>query len=745
MDKYIGRLLDNRYEILEVIGTGGMAVVYKARCHRLNRLVAIKILKDDNLEDEDFRRRFHAESQAVAMLSHPNIVSVYDVSSSITADYIVMELIEGITLKQYMEKKGVLNWKETLHFGMQIGKALEHAHSRGIVHRDIKPHNVMVLKNGSVKVMDFGIARMMSKGNTLTKEALGSVHYISPEQAKGGRVDTRSDIYSLGVVMYEMMAGRPPYDGDSPVAVAIQHINGGAIMPSVLNPNIPGGLEQIIMRSMAHSLEDRYASASDMLADMEEFRKDPTILFDYNVPPLDAVTGLHRTPIQMPPKKPQTTAQRVAERAEGTARHNTGSVVRNAEVSRTLEERRRRRSEIEEQKRTRVATIAIISCSLVAIIGIVIFLIMLFNGGVSAPAPELVQVPQLIGKQYDQLGTIDGLDIIQAQAYDENHPAGEILDQEPKYGQMVAPGTKVIVTVSQGPMPKLVLMPNLVDDTREDAQKELDDLNLKLKVVFSEENSDTVEAGKVIRTDPAKNTELSEGQTVIVWISLGKKIDTALMPNVEDMTKEKAVEILRNQKLDLQISSDEIFDSMVEAGRVVRTEPSSGEELVTGQEVKLYISKGPELRTMPNLVGENVNTAYNILTTAGFKQPFVEYVDSDMAKDIVVSQSVEKFTEVDITKTIKLQISKGPVETTPPPTTQPPEVTKDVVIDLRGEADLGDVHVSVSRDGSLVFEQVVAVGTKSITLAGQTGKGTVTYQVVIAMTDGWEEMVVFTS
>ena len=210
MDKYIGRLLDNRYEILEVIGTGGMAVVYKARCHRLNRLVAIKILKDEHSRDEEFRRRFHHEGEAVAMLSHANTVQVYDVSSSDNADYIVMELIDGITLKQYMEKKGVLNWKETLHFAMQIAKGLEHAHSRGIVHRDIKPHNVMVLKNGSVKVTDFGIARVMSKTNTLTKEALGSVHYISPEQAKGGWVDNRSDLYSLGVVMYEMMTGRPP-------------------------------------------------------------------------------------------------------------------------------------------------------------------------------------------------------------------------------------------------------------------------------------------------------------------------------------------------------------------------------------------------------------------------------------------------------------------------------------------------------------------------------------------------------
>ena len=269
MDQYIGRLLDNRYEILEIIGTGGMAVVYKARCHRLNRLVAIKILKDEFSRDEEFRRRFHAEGEAVAMLIHPNIVQVYDVSSTDNANFIVMELIDGISLKQYMESKGVLNWKETLHFSMQIAKALEHAHSRGIIHRDIKPHNVMVLKNGSVKVMDFGIARVMSKSNTLTKEALGSVHYISPEQAKGGHTDNRSDIYSLGVVMYEMITGRPPYDGESPVSVAIQHINGGAMMPSALNPNIPGGLEQIIMKCMALEMNDRYNSATELLADME--------------------------------------------------------------------------------------------------------------------------------------------------------------------------------------------------------------------------------------------------------------------------------------------------------------------------------------------------------------------------------------------------------------------------------------------------------------------------------------------
>ena len=312
MDQYIGRLLDNRYEILEVIGTGGMAVVYKALCHRLNRLVAVKILKDEFAGDEEFRRRFRAEGEAVAMLSHPNIVQVYDVSSSESANYIVMELIDGISLKQYMEKKGVLNWKETLHFAMQIAKGLEHAHSRGIIHRDIKPHNIMVLKNGSVKVMDFGIARVMNKSNTLTKEALGSVHYISPEQAKGSFTDSRSDIYSLGVVMYEMMTGRPPYDGDSPVAVAIQHINGGAPLPTSFNPNIPAGMEQIIMKAMALEPKDRYASATELLYDLEEFRKNPALTFNYHTIVDESTKKI--TPIVT---KPKTTAQRVAQAKGG--------------------------------------------------------------------------------------------------------------------------------------------------------------------------------------------------------------------------------------------------------------------------------------------------------------------------------------------------------------------------------------------------------------------------------------------
>ena len=293
MNNMIGKMLDNRYELLEVIGSGGMAVVYKAKCHRLNRLVAVKVLKSDLAEDADFRRRFRDESQAVAMLSHPNIVSVYDVSRGET-EYIVMELIDGITLKQYMEKRGQLNWREALHFITQIMKALSHAHSRGIIHRDIKPQNIMVLRDGSVKVADFGIACLANSANTLTQEALGSVHYMSPEQARGDRTDARSDIYSAGVVLYEMLTGRLPFEGDNAVSVAIQHLSSVPLSPREINPDVPEALELICMKAMASDLEKRYASADEMLADLEEFRKNPEVDLDFTI------EDLHRETVDEP-------------------------------------------------------------------------------------------------------------------------------------------------------------------------------------------------------------------------------------------------------------------------------------------------------------------------------------------------------------------------------------------------------------------------------------------------------------
>ena len=589
MDKYIGRLLDNRYEILEVIGTGGMAVVYKARCHRLNRFVAIKILKDDFLEDEDFRSRFHAEGQAVAMLSHPNIVNVYDVSTSVSleADYIVMELIEGITLKQYMEKKGVLNWKETLHFAMQIGKALEHAHSRGVVHRDIKPHNVMVLKNGSVKVADFGIARMMSEGNTLTKEALGSVHYISPEQARGGRLDNRSDLYSLGVVMYEMMAGRPPYEGESPVAVAIQHINGGAVLPSVLNPNIPGGLEQIIMKAMANDIGMRYISATAMLADMEEFRKDPAILFDYNMPEVDAAVKQCKTPLVLDPN---------GAAAKPVQRRQPPKTSQVPNVRNTDAENRKRRPATrrnEEDRHNRTATIAMIVCAIVIVVAIIGLLVAIFtSGGIQTGIQQKVDVPKLVGKDYGKLPEYDGITItIKEYRYSDTYDVNRIIEQSIEAGTRVDLNTTVEVVVSKGTEP--ILMPNLIRSDKERAETEINDLKLNLKIVWEEAYHSDIAKGVVIRTEPAAGEALDTNQEVTLVVSLGEKPEPKPvgMPKLTGKELKAALDLLKEKGL--PTPTIEMVYSDQPENTVVGQSQQANTVVMDDTVVTIQVSKGP--------------------------------------------------------------------------------------------------------------------------------------------------------
>ncbi len=674
MDKYIGRLLDGRYEILEVIGVGGMAVVYKARCHRLNRLVAIKILKDDYFQDEEFRRRFHAESQAVAMLSHPNIVSVYDVSTSDAADYIVMELIDGITLKQYMEKKGVLNWKETLHFAIQIGKALDHAHSRGIVHRDIKPHNVMVLKNGSVKVADFGIARVMSKSNTLTKEALGSVHYISPEQAKGGRVDSRSDIYSLGVVMYEMMTGRPPFDGESPVAVAIQHINGNAAMPSTLNPNIPGGLEQIIMKAMAQKPSMRYATEAAMLYDMDEFRKNPAILFDYNNPDtdIDAATKFSENPRKEEETMvlPKTAAQKAATKVE-TAR--PGRETRPAQKPARPKRRRRDEEIVEDDDRTgKIATVAIVLCALVALVAIGVFAYAMMNGGLGTQ-DEVLEVPNLIGKTQDQLRDLEFTIRVGEKKYNDQYAAGEIYDQNPKEGVKISKSGVVTIYVSLGKEPEKKVMEDLVkDDLDETAAKKFltDVLGVKEeKIIVHYEHSATKPVGMVTRTNPANGEELKDDQTVEIWISTGKEVHMEKVPNVLGQTGDNALKLL------------------------------------------------------------NANSFMNVI---------FEDVESNQDKGVVVHQSEAPQTEIDVTTQIILQISLGPEETTSPtdppePTVDPDLVDKIVTVNLPEEM-VEPYTVSIWLNEELLHSRKIPVGTLS-TQFSLTGKGTMEFTVKLNDSD----------
>ena len=663
MDRYIGRLLDNRYEILEVIGTGGMAVVYKARCHRLNRLVAIKILKDEFSGDEEFRRRFRAEGEAVAMLSHPNIVQVYDVSSSDNCNFIVMELIDGISLKQYMQVKGVLNWKETLHFSMQIAQGLEHAHSRGIIHRDIKPHNVMVLKNGSVKVMDFGIARVMSKSSTLTKEALGSVHYISPEQAKGGYTDNRSDLYSLAVVMYEMMTGRPPYDGESPVAVAIQHINGGAVRPSVLNPNIPAGLEQIILKGMALEPKDRYGSAAEMLRDMEQFRLNPDMVFDYRLPgedrgriPARQMSGSHSRgtgPVRVPARYPE---HQRSQQVSSSKRHSS------SRPAPQKQERRPSHSAAKVKKHSRIVTAAIVTCSMVAVLALVMLMMAIFNGALLRQDEELVEVPFLIGQTYKDgyMHEYEGLIIrLQPKQYNEDFRDGQIMHQEPAGGSKVVPGTELWITVSMGKEPKEKKMDNLVDVDIAQAQALLEGQGFRLIVRY--DASEEFDAGQVIRTEPAAGSVLNEGQTVNLWVSTGPKVVMKKMPDLIGLSKEAAQKVL--DPLDFKNVRYTEVESDKEKGTVVYQSVPKYKELDVTAEINLEISKGPskDVKTLPmiKVVGYSKDIAIQELNKAGFSRFTMVEVRSKRQIGRVVSQSIPEGKEIPADSLITLEISRG--------------------------------------------------------------------------------------
>jgi len=574
-DKYIGMMLDNRYEILEQVGAGGMAVVYKARCHRLNRLVAVKILKEEYARDDDFRRRFHAESQAVAMLSHPNIVAVYDVNKSRDIEYLVMELIDGITLKQYMSRRGVLNWREALHFTTQIVRALEHAHNRGIIHRDIKPHNIMVLRDGSVKVADFGIARFAASQNTLTQEALGSVHYISPEQAKGSHIDARSDIYSVGVVLYEMLTGRLPFEGDSAVSVAIQHINSMPLSPREIVPTIPEGLEEITLKAMAADLSKRYSSASEMYRDLEEFRKNPEIQFNYNLNDFELTPEEEEPTKKLPPVKPGA--------AIAKSGYENGSP-------------RKKESAMSNNRVRQSRSFAMLFAVLAVLLftgGLFYFLWTTVIDPLLNPESNMVEVPLLEGKMIDEvLNNPDYEDdfiiVESSESVYHNSPAGTIIDQRPSDGRMVNKGSTITVTVSLGQ--KYIVLKSYKGMEYRNAESDL----LKNGLIVSEiirETSDTVLKDNVIRTDPPAGSSLTEGDSVVLYVSLGPEVLKVKMPDLVGRTEEAARQAIANHKLsEGQIT---LVESESPAGEVVWQSIQPGIEVDEGTPVSLHISSGP--------------------------------------------------------------------------------------------------------------------------------------------------------
>ena len=518
MDQYIGKMLDDRYEILELIGSGGMANVYKARCHRLNRLVAIKILKSDLAENADFRRRFHDESQAVAQLSHANIVSVYDVSTNSDTEYIVMELIDGITLKQYMERRGRMDWRESLHFITQIMRGLSHAHSRGIIHRDIKPQNIMVLRDGSVKVADFGIACLANAGQTLTQEALGSVHYISPEQARGDRIDARSDIYSAGVVLYEMLTGRLPFEGDSAVSVAIQHLSSVPLAPRDIDPSIPEPLELICMKAMNSDPNKRYPTADAMLADLEKFRKDPSVDMDYIRRELATPSA------DSEPTMPLPTAQ-----------------VASAVKKRTAEVRRD--DYRDEPPRRDKKSLAIIVGIFAAALVLVVLLFKLILGDFGpASSNKSYPVPDVRGKTVEEaqlmyeVKDIFYIEVVGTRVSDQYEP-GQIVEQDPTAGKTRK--SNLVIQVYVAEEPEKEYMKDVVGMEYRQAKLLLGDMGLGLVFKPVYENSDKYPTDVVVSTEPASDEALTKGQTVVLHISTGP--ETVTVPTFTGMAIANAI------------------------------------------------------------------------------------------------------------------------------------------------------------------------------------------------------------
>ena len=588
MDQYIGKMLDNRYEILERIGTGGMAVVYKAKCHRLNRLVAIKILKSDLAQNEEFRRRFNAESQAVAQLSHPNIVSVYDVSRGGDTEYIVMELIDGITLKQYMEKRGQLNWRESLHFITQIMRGLSHAHSRGIIHRDIKPQNIMVLRDGSVKVADFGIACLADSAQTMTQEALGSVHYISPEQARGDRPDARSDIYSSGVVLYEMLTGRLPFEGESAVSVAIQHLSSIPLAPREINPDIPEQLELICMKAMAPDLEHRYQSADAMIADLEAFRKNPDVEMKFDLSDL----------------RPEETDEPT--RPIRTVSSHTVTVP-----VRTVEKGHVRRTEDDDEppvsggKRT-----VLIGAVVIAALAVVFLLFKSILGSFSAPAVDQYQVPNVLGMTIEEAENdprVKGIFEIEkaGSGSSEEYAEGQIMKQSPDSDE-TRKGSQLVIQVWVSVGEETGEMPKLENKSEQDARILLEKLNkqynLDLTVEAPEDQqrfSDEITAGYVIETKPAEGETLRKGDTVTLIISKGPETTPVTVPKFVGLNIDETLAQLSSYGLTCTASDVEVVDSDKPGGQIVwqSLEPTSKVDEWTT--IKFQVSAGLANSSLP--------------------------------------------------------------------------------------------------------------------------------------------------
>jgi len=582
MDKYTGKKLDGRYEIRELIGVGGMANVYRCYDTVDAREVAIKILKDEFLNNEDFIRRFKNESKAIAVLNHPNIVRVYDVSFGDMIQYIVMEYIDGITLKEYIDMQGVLDWKETVHLTTQILKALQHAHENGIVHRDIKPHNIMLLQDGTIKVTDFGIARFSSNATrTMTEQAIGSVHYIAPEQARGEETDGKTDIYSVGVMMYEMLTGTLPFDGESAVSVALMQLQANAKRPREVNPDIPEGLEEITVKAMQKNPSDRYHSAVEMLSDIERFRLNPGIRFDYRYREDAARTSDAQR------RHKSTKQTNASERAQNIPVYDDDAPVRSPVLS------------------------ALKGIIIAAVLTLLAFGGVALYQGYMAAQPKEVEVPNFVGISVRQANELSAgrFNFTYVSRYSDDIEVDTIIEQNPSPGsKKIKEGSTIELIVNSADTDVIVPYINSSIGTEEIIAR-IESVNL-MPVVLYVESEQT--AMKVDSVYPPVGTSLKIGSPVYVFISKGITKKQIAMPVIKGYTADEAKAMLDEAGFtDYSIE----YDDHVEAGKdeVVRQNPLQGSVIPSDYHITIICSKGEnKAKTqtihidLPNNVSEEV-------------------------------------------------------------------------------------------------------------------------------------------
>ena len=548
MDKYIGKVLDGRYEILEEVGNGGMAVVYKAKDFDTGSIVAVKILREEYLDNEEFCRRFRNESRAIALLNHPNIVKIFDVCNSPSLQYIVMEFIDGISLKDYIEQQRVVRVKEAVHFTTQILRALMHAHSKGIVHRDIKPQNIMLLSNGRIKVTDFGIARLAnSQTSTITDKAIGSVHYIAPEQARGAATDARADLYSVGVMLYEMLTGKLPFDANSAVSVAVMQLQADPKMPRQINPNIPVGLEEITIQAMQKDPNARYQSAAEMLQDIENFKVNPGIKFNYKY----IVEDNPRY------RKPADTVKK-----SGSSEDEYKSPVIPV--------------------LTGIATAFV----LVAVVFVIIFIDA--SGILKKNNSEQVELPDFEHQVYNEILESKKYDFefYKEEKFSSEVAEGVVMDQNPKPGKMVYSNSRVKLVVSKGP--ERLIVPDYQNMTYTQYTQLLTQLGLSYVPMPIYDENTPVDI--VCATNPQPRQEVELGEVVEVYYSLGPKTEDLVMRNFVNMPLVSAKSEL--ESLGITIAEATPVDSNKPEGTIISQEPPYGTKLTKNTVVKFTVSNG---------------------------------------------------------------------------------------------------------------------------------------------------------